>query len=62
VSEPLYTRAAIARDAELAAERYRLTGSEQHNPHPLYTDAALAWAASYKQCKQALLSDVESAA
>jgi hypothetical protein len=62
VSEPLYTRAAIARDAELAAERYRLTGSEQPNPFPIYSDAALAWTASYERCKQALLADVESAA
>jgi hypothetical protein len=62
MSDLVYSREAIARDAALAAERYRLTGADQPNPYPVYSDAALAWAASYERSKQAAIADSECSA
>lgn len=47
MSEPVVSREAIAKDADLAAQRAATSGVDQPNPHPIGSDAAAAWNSAY---------------
>jgi hypothetical protein len=47
MNEPVIPRAAIAEDANLAAQRAVAHGVEQANPHPQDSEAHAIWRAAY---------------